>query len=464
MITDIRLRSLHLENFRGFEDTTIPIEEDLTVLVARNGGGKTSVLDAAAGGLSLWLNELPLLPEKELPRRLSHKDVRYGTPKAKITAALEVGFRWYEREEDERGQTETVEHEERVTFEIVYEIGKSKPVVSLSSLTPADALKHLAEDSLPYLTDLEPLPVLYYYSAEAGNDLSTPPIRMPDEADDIAYTTAQRAEDLYADALNPQATGFSRFYYWFDRRSTYELYSRHKGYLEKADQILEQVRQCVAQLLSDEQTTYQELEVDYRSPQKEVIIKKITPDRPEGVTVEVARLSSGERHLFVLATQIALRLILANPDSQDPLREGFGIVLVDELDAHLHLAWQQSVLEKLQRLFPKVQFIVSTHSPLLLSGISSRKIVLIEDGKAFQAPSTYGRDLSIIASQLMDVPSSSLRSEYSEIFKLIARRQLKEAEDKLEELRRKFSEKAEEPSPEFLELEAILHQKAIVHP
>ncbi len=461
MITAIKLRRIDLENFRGFEQASIPIEQDLTVLVARNGGGKTSVLDAAAGALSLWLNELKLMQDKILPARLSRKDVRFETPKARVVAAIEVKFKWYSWEKDENEEEETIEHKEETVFEVAFEVGKSQPAATLISVTPDDALQHLTADSLPNLTDQEPMPIFYYYSAEAGAELSTPPDVPPGETDDLAYTTAQRAEALYADALTPQPAGFARFYRWFDQRSTYELYSRHKGYFDGNDVMLQQVRHCIAQLLSDERAAYDNLEIDYRNPQKDMVLTKTTSAQPRGTPVEVARLSSGERHLFALASQIALRLIMANPDSQDPLREGFGIVLIDELDAHLHLAWQQSALGKLRAAFPKVQFIVTTHSPLLLSAIPSNEILLIEDYQAYQPTATYGRDISTIATQLMDVPGNSLKNDYSNIFGLIARNQLAEAENRLELLKKEFSRRNEDVSPEFLELRALIDQKMI---
>jgi predicted ATP-binding protein involved in virulence len=78
-------------------------------------------------------------------------------------------------------------------------------------------------------------------------------------------------------------------------------------------------------------------------------------------------MSSGEKSLLILVSDLARRLALATPLSNDPLKEGQGIVLIDEIDLHLHPRWQRKVIGKLQEIFPKIQWVVTTHSPLVIS-------------------------------------------------------------------------------------------------
>ncbi len=86
-----------------------------------------------------------------------------------------------------------------------------------------------------------------------------------------------------------------------------------------------------------------------------------------GETLNVSQLSQGEKSLMTLVGDIARRLAMMNPSLASPL-EGDGIVLIDEVDLHLHPKWQRSLLERLTTTFPGCQFVVTTHSPLVVSG------------------------------------------------------------------------------------------------
>ncbi|MBK8563034.1 MAG: AAA family ATPase [Saprospiraceae bacterium] len=76
----------------------------------------------------------------------------------------------------------------------------------------------------------------------------------------------------------------------------------------------------------------------------------------------------------------------ANPKCDDPLKEGGGIVIIDEIDLHLHPRWQRKIVRKLTEVFPKLQFIITTHSPLILGSIRSENIRLLDDGQVYSVP------------------------------------------------------------------------------
>ncbi len=86
-----------------------------------------------------------------------------------------------------------------------------------------------------------------------------------------------------------------------------------------------------------------------------------------GVSVMTLSLSDGYRSILALAGDLVWRLIEAFPESKDPLKED-GIVLIDELDIHLHPTWQRVIPSWLQSVFPNIQFIIATHSPLIAAG------------------------------------------------------------------------------------------------
>ncbi|MGN5028989.1 AAA family ATPase [Aeromonas rivipollensis] len=97
---------------------------------------------------------------------------------------------------------------------------------------------------------------------------------------------------------------------------------------------------------------------------------KLTND---GHNVTVEQLSDGQRIFLSLVADLARRMIMLNPRLDNPF-EGSGIVLIDEIELHLHPQWQQDIIENLRTIFPNIQFIITTHSPIVLSTVDKRCI------------------------------------------------------------------------------------------
>ena len=90
----------------------------------------------------------------------------------------------------------------------------------------------------------------------------------------------------------------------------------------------------------------------------------------DGEVFNIEQLSDGEKSLIAMIGDLARRLSIANPGVREPLH-GRGIVLIDEVELHLHPAWQRDILPRLMNTFPNVQFMVTTHSPLVLAQLNS---------------------------------------------------------------------------------------------
>lgn len=98
-------------------------------------------------------------------------------------------------------------------------------------------------------------------------------------------------------------------------------------------------------------------------------------------------------------------MAVLNPQLLDNiLEEPRGIVLIDEVDMHLHPAWQKRIVEDLHYIFPKIQFIMTTHSPSILANVKHEHILLLEDGNVIQpSNTTYGRNVADILREMMRV-------------------------------------------------------------
>jgi hypothetical protein len=131
------------------------------------------------------------------------------------------------------------------------------------------------------------------------------------------------------------------------------------------------------------------------------------------LTLNVRQLSDGERGSLSLVLDIARRLSQANPDLPDPVKQGEGIVLIDELDLHLHPKWQRTIVERLTRTFPRCQFIVTTHSPQIVAAVEPEQVLLISDAGVFKPKQTFGMDSNWILRHLMeteDRPASAAKA------------------------------------------------------
>ena len=108
------------------------------------------------------------------------------------------------------------------------------------------------------------------------------------------------------------------------------------------------------------------------------------------------QLSDGEQCYLALISDLSRRLVIANPQSQDPLKER-GIVLLDEIELHLHPSWQKEVIDKLKTVFPNIQFFITTHSPLVVSNINMEQLILMKDGeRVYTSSLPFGKEVNDI--------------------------------------------------------------------
>lgn len=121
-----------------------------------------------------------------------------------------------------------------------------------------------------------------------------------------------------------------------------------------------------------------------------------------GTIFDLKQLSDGERGILSIVFDIARRLSQANPELADPLTDGRAIVLIDELDLHLHPKWQRTIVENLTRTFPNCQFIATTHSPQIIPSVEPEQVILLKDNEVILPDRTKGMDSNWILKFLMD--------------------------------------------------------------
>lgn len=167
-----------------------------------------------------------------------------------------------------------------------------------------------------------------------------------------------------------------------------------------------------------------------------------------GQEFDINELSDGEKNLIALIGDIARRLTIGNPNSEDPLKES-GIVLIDEIDLHLHPKWQRIVAEKIPEVFPNCQFIISSHSPQVISHIKPESVFVLrnEDGiiSKHSVNDSYGKSSDRILEDIMDESSRPkyIDDEIKLVFSLIQEGKIEEAQNKIISLRSSIGEDGE---------------------
>lgn len=159
------------------------------------------------------------------------------------------------------------------------------------------------------------------------------------------------------------------------------------------------------------------------------------------IDLEFFQLSSGEKYLFTLVLELIYRNITLNPNNEDYSNTP-GIVLIDEIEDHLHPRWQLNVIDALETAFPNIQFIVSTHSPLIASSVRREQIVAISNFEIIPSEALvdiYSDSSDEILENLMfsDNKISKFEEERKEIQNLYLNDQYDLAEKKLEALKLK---------------------------
>jgi predicted ATP-binding protein involved in virulence len=429
------INNLTVENFRGFRtQTKIEFDKQLTVFIGENGAGKTSLLDALVKMLSQVIVTLKPSSKEEYSKLFDENDLNNETILDVDSAYcnLETHLLVEINQESETNEIITEEfereYEDQTEAFIDSTISWTIPIVPnevnmISEDENFDKLNNFKRTvDFRYIRKLSlTIPVIVYYQlkdAEISSKISSEKLQK--------YTIFE----TYHQALKKNSLSFSDFSVWFKWQSNIEL---SKG----NNVLLQQVKTAIYDLLNDGiEQTYTGMEVLWENyPEGKMIMQK------NGKQIYLDQLSSGEKTLLCLVANLAYRLALANPNSENPLINGTGIVIIDEIDLHLHPKWQQKVLPKLLSIFPKCQFIVSTHSPLVLANVSKECVRFLKDKALQVSPYTKGRDVNSITEDVFGVQTRPIKykEDIAKFYELL-QTNIDEAKELLVELKQNFGD------------------------
>ena len=352
----MKLRSVEIENFRAIKQLKLSLDESLTVFHGDNAHGKTSVLAAIAAALGA----IPTLLPEVTGTKFRDADRRRSARSVRVVLETTDGIEWAMR----RGGTRSPNSGRSLRAEI-------------KNIIEAD------EEG----RDVD-LPIVAFYDTDRAV-FDAPQRRTPKEFP--RYAALEGALSV--------RSNFGDFFKWFYAKEDEELRAQRRQSSFVSRQ-LQAVRTAITSMIPGASEPRIELR-----PLRFVVSLDLESGPPEDLTLD--QLSGGYRIILGLAADLARRMAQGNPHRGDPLACE-AIVLIDEVELHLHPAWQQRVLADLRRTFPNTQFIVSTHSPQVLTSVPPRQIVELsrEDGTIVAgdtSAATYGAEAGDVLSTVMGV-------------------------------------------------------------
>lgn len=362
----MKIKDIRIQNFRGITDLNLTLaDEHMNVVVGVNGAGKTSVLDAMAILFSWLIARMKSSNAKGITPTEADVTVD-GKKPCMLSIATDDGHAW--------------------------SVCKSKNFFAMKQQpseykTDLSGVSRLAETIVKEADEGKGVPVMMYYPVERA--IASVPVNLH-KAEPVIW-------DVYKDALSGNSN-FRTLFEWYRRQEDVEN-EMIRDNSEFRDRSLECVRNAVKAFFPG----FSELRVR-RRPHQAMVVKK------GDEVIEFSQLSQGEKCYLALVCDIARRLSMANPNMNDPLL-GDGIILIDEVDLHLHPKWQAEVVSKLPKVFPNCQFFLTTHSPLVLSDLRASQILPLDCGRRIDvAFNPYGKQAASIMINYFEMPQQRNRA------------------------------------------------------
>jgi len=416
----MKLESLSLANCRGFEQIDINFEPDVTLIAGVNGVGKSTVLRALVVLLSRAIPEFT--PSRSVPLYFTDDDIY--NDKSALNASAQIHIR---DQSIYAGIQRLRSTESKGDRFVTLQTGGANAEPTDFAQTLRDRIltgdlqagSKQIRSTFAQMKNSSRHPLAVYFSPK--RQLSSQPRTLPDD-------TALSPSIAYWEALDDREVNLRYFMHWFRIQEKLGISDEPRRL-----KVLKSLNHVVNDLIPE----FSNLRVQ-EQPRLGFLVDKCS--KP----FYLHQLSDGERGLLALVFDLTRRLAIANPDSDDPIAEGVALVLIDEIELHLHPKWQRDVMIRLPKIFKSCQFVITTHSPQVLGEVHARCVRLLntKEGRVVvETPAmSYGVDSNWILNVLMgaDEMDQDVGRELEDISRLIQARELEMAKTKISFLRNSF--------------------------
>jgi predicted ATP-binding protein involved in virulence len=419
----MRIQQLKLKNFRGIKNLELNFDttQSVAILVGINGAGKSSILECISAlirnfGLTIvngWLN-------------YSFQDRDIHNCEESTSNSIKMLFD---------------------STEISWEVEKRR-----DTTRNFDRLDNMRLSQENFDQHIESPSVSVFYAANRRSIQIHWSTKIRQVFDDRSQMVVNQT--YYEDSLPNEldVIDFIGFTNWFQKLEDLENETRLSTDNNHRDIKLEATRKAIYSMLGD----------GFSNLRMKRAIDKLTIHKANQ-EIELDWLSDGERGLLALAGDLARRLATTYPDSANPLHEA-GLVLIDEIELHLHPAWQRIIIQRLTQTFPGCQFIVTTHSPQVLSNVQPECIHILaveDDNVVVKRPErSYGRDSNRILEDIMGVSKRppEIEARILELFRIIHDGELDRAKDLIQNLATEIGI----DEPELIRAASTIHRREVI--
>lgn len=424
----MRITKIEFKDFRGFHEETLELgEQDTVVFAGPNGSGKSSVLAAVGSLLNCATLVMAGIPAIQFLWG-DELNVRLGAQ----NAVWIVGY-----------QIQEYSHR-------MFSTAGEFPGGQQPQGTPLEKWGRLY-DWYKLISNHEDatltLPVFSYL--HSGSTRNAP--RLPSTEPVFRGRLC-----AYIGAFDQEAAHFEDFEKWYEAVENIENELRiRRRKLDLQHPPLRAVRTAVRRFLEHlrgERLADMRVVRTHANDPFGTVLGRLTIEK-DGSPLYLDQLSDGERRLILLVGDVARRMAILNPHLDDPTSSP-GVLLADEIDLHLHPGWQRRVMPALRAAFPKVQLMVTTHSPQVLASVPSEAVVMMKDFKFLPGhPKTFGRDTNTLLDTVFEVPErpEEIMAKLKRLYDLLDDHTA-EARGIFEELRKTL----EHDDPELARIETLL--------
>lgn len=381
--SNFKIDTINIKNYKKYDSLDLSLNQNFMLIIGTNGSGKTTILDALATLLGVYLQAFKNIDSSEI-HPINKQDIKINII-------------------DQQNNIFTQYNEPTVISGIcnMYDSSIVLKRVKNNINSQNRLLKKEHQELIDIVESINTnaesiLPIISYHGTGRLWEQSS-------KKSSSTMTNLTRL-DGYKDCLNAKSN-YRNFVAWFKKQEM------NAFNLQQQIPILEAVRNTVIQMLS--MLTGKEVQLFiYREGGLEIKY------RDEEIRERVSNLSDGYRNMIGMISDIAYRMAILNPSlGLDVTQKTSGVVLIDELDLHLHPKWQKRIATILVELFPKVQFIVTSHSPFIIQETSNNQLIKLTEDSYIEG---QGNNLSLedIAEELQLVSNPQWSKKRQEMFEV----------------------------------------------
>ena len=416
----MRVTHLKLANIRAIESAEFDFQPGFNLVAGINGVGKTTVLRALAACLSSVVKHANRLGSKAI--RLNTMDIRIGTGALDVQCGFESGHR--------NEQYSYILHKSRESAV------PQRDSVGLPREQTYDTPDKADFDGTPPLPSTggepggRPLAILF------STNRSVPSNRAPSRSSAAGGVTAAFSGAL---ASNRELR-LAEFKAWMRVQEEISLER------PRAKRVLGAFGHALTRFLPD--YSYLHLADENDDAGELLLVRGGTAALP------IQQLSDGERGVLAIVLDLTRRLAQANPLMENPAAEAEAVVLIDEIELHLHPGWQRRIVKNLTETFPKCQFIATTHSPQVVGEVEPDRVHIMSDGDVYSPRHSFGVDSSRVLEEVMDAHSRN--ADIQEVLQGISRRVEEDRFDDARNLLRNLADLVGDDDPEVTRVRTLL--------